>query len=247
MKHILIIGATSAIVHATAIRFAETGAQLYLVARNEAKLRANADDLRVRGASRVEVDRLDVNELAAHGPLLERAWAALGEVDVVLVGHGTLPDQPRSEQDIDYALAEFQTNATSTIALLARLANRLEAQQFGTLAVISSVAGDRGRKSNYLYGAAKSAVTTYLAGLRGRLHRAGVRVITIKPGLIDSPMTAHLDKGPLFSSADKAGALCYDAILKGKETVYVPSYWRLIMTLIKLMPETIFKRLNLSA
>ncbi len=247
MRKILIVGATSAIAHATATHFAHDRDSFFLVGRNADKLRHVADDLEVRGAARVTTYTMDINDLGQHEALLDAATEALGGLDVLFVAHGTLPDQAACEQSVELALDEFATNATSTIALLTRVANRFEAQRGGTIAVIASVAGDRGRQSNYVYGAAKAAVSTFLAGLRSRLHQSGVAVVTIKPGLIDTPMTAHLKKGPLFASSEQAGGAIYGAIVKRKDVVYIPWFWQLIMLVLKLIPERLFKRLNLAA
>ena len=245
MTNILIIGATSAIAHEVAKHFAAAGDRLFLVARNADKLAAVADDLKVRGASQVDTFVLDVNEFDRHEEMLRAAEDALGPIDVVLVAHGILPDQQAAQQDVTLALDSFRTNALSVIALLTPIANMFEKRGRGTIAVISSVAGDRGRQSNYVYGAAKAAVTAFLSGLRNRLYRAGVQVITIKPGMVDTPMTAHMRKGPLFASPEKVGEDIYNAILKGKDVVYTPWYWRLIMKVIVHIPEGVFKRLRL--
>jgi len=244
---VLIAGATSAIAHATARRFAAEGAALYLAGRDPAKLAAVADDLRVRGAGRVDTYAVDMNELDHHVDLLTAAQSALGGFDVVLVAWGTLPDQAACERDVGLMLDAWTTNATSTIAFLTRVANVMELQRQGCLAVLSSVAGDRGRRANYVYGASKAALDAFLSGLRARLFASGVTVITLKPGPIDTPMTAHLRKGPLFSSPDKAGDIIYHAIQKHRDVVYVPGYWRPIAAAIRLVPESVMKRLNLKA
>ncbi|HVO84809.1 MAG TPA: SDR family NAD(P)-dependent oxidoreductase, partial [Syntrophobacteria bacterium] len=171
MERILIIGATSAIAQATARLFAAEGASLFLVGRDPEKLRAVADDLRVRGAPQVETMTMDAAEYDRHQGIIEEARRFLGGLDTALIAHGTLPDQKACETSFDLTRREFATNALSVISLLTHLANSFERQGSGTLAVISSVAGDRGRQSNYVYGAAKAAVTTFLSGLRGRLHR----------------------------------------------------------------------------
>jgi len=143
------------------------------------------------------------------------------------------------------ALKELSTNALSVVSLGTLLANRLEAQGRGCLAVISSVAGDRGRQSNYVYGTAKATVTAFLSGLRNRLQRSGVRVLTVKPGMVDTPMTAGMKKGPLFASPETVAAGIVRAVDKGKDVVYLPGYWRLVMAVIKALPEGVFKRLKL--
>jgi decaprenylphospho-beta-D-erythro-pentofuranosid-2-ulose 2-reductase len=245
VNRILIVGATSAIGQETARAFAAEGATLYLTGRDPQKLQSVANDLKVRGSPQVGSLTLDMNDFHRHGDLLDRATEAMGGLDVVFVAHGTLPDQQRCEQSVDETLQELSTNALSVIALLTLVAQRFEKQRHGTIAVITSVAGDRGRQSNYVYGTAKGAVSIFLQGLRNRLHPAGVSVVTIKPGFIDTPMTAHLPKGPLFASAESAGRQIHKAITRKKGVAYIPSFWFLIMTIIKLIPEALFKRLKL--
>ncbi|MCS4235351.1 SDR family oxidoreductase [Stenotrophomonas sp. BIGb0135] len=243
MQKILIIGATSAIAESVARLYAGRAAALYLVGRSAGRLEAIAADLRVRGAQRVDVGVLDVNDINAHEPLLDTIWGALGSVDTVLIAHGTLPDQTACDASVDLSLREFATNGTSTIALAAALSQRL--QSGATLAVISSVAGDRGRASNYLYGSAKAAVTAYLSGLGQRLRPAGVNVLVIKPGFVDTPMTAAFKKGALWATPDKVAAGIAKAINKRRAVVYVPGFWWAIMMVIKNIPEFVFRRIKL--
>lgn len=245
MQRILIIGATSAIAQATARVYAERGSRLYLVARTPSRLDTIVEDLRIRGAADIGHGALDVNDLGRHEAVLDTAWAALGEVDVVLVAHGTLPDQQACETSVDTAMAEFATNATSTIALLTRIANRMQQAGRGSIAVISSVAGDRGRASNYLYGSAKAAVSTFLGGLRQRLDKHGVQVVTIKPGFVDTPMTRNFKKGALWAKPDAVAAGIARAIDKGTPVAYLPWFWWAIMAVIRAIPEFAFKRIRL--
>ncbi len=163
----------------------------------------------------------------------------------MLIAHGTLPDQLACEQSVDVAVAEFNTNATSTISLMTLAANKLEAQHAGALAVISSVAGDRGRQSNYLYGAAKAAVSTFSSGLRQRLAKVGVAVVTIKPGFVDTPMTKDFRKGALWAKPEAVAAGIVHAIDRRSSVVYLPWFWSLIMLIIRHIPEPIFKRIKL--
>ena len=167
-------------------------------------------------------------------------------VDIALIAHGTLPDQALCERDPQQAVREFTTNGLSVIALLTDLANRMEAQRSGCIAVISSVAGDRGRPSNYLYGSAKSAVSVFCSGLRARLFKSGVHVLTIKPGFVDTPMTQGL-KLPklLLATPDRVARDIVRAIDKRKDTLYTPWFWRYIMRVICSVPERLFKRLSL--
>src|SRR5262249_27758698 len=139
----------------------------------------------------------------------------------------------------------LEVNFTTTAALLTLVGDALEGQRHGCLAVITSVAGDRGRQSNYVYGAAKGGLHILLQGIRNRLYPAGVAVVEIKPGFVDTPMTAHLRKNALFASPGRVGRAVHRAILKRRDIVYVPWFWRPVMTAVKLMPERVFKRLKL--
>ena len=241
----LLIGATSDIAHETGKIFAADGAWLFLVGRHREKLVAVADDLRVRGAGRVETFLLDLTELDRHQELLAKATEALGGLDAVLIAHGTLPNQRACERSVPDMMKEFATNCLSVISLVTLLANYFERQGYGSIAVITSVAGDRGRRSNYAYGAAKGAVDLFLQGVRSRLVNAGVSVVTIKPGLVDTPMTAALPKNFLFARAQTVGKGIYKAMLRGKDVVYLPWFWRWIMAIIKIVPEPLFKRMSL--
>jgi decaprenylphospho-beta-D-erythro-pentofuranosid-2-ulose 2-reductase len=245
MRRVLIIGATSAIAEATARLFAEDGDSLFLVARREERLRAVAGDLKMRGADIAGCQTLDVNELDRHSAVLTEAEQALGGLDIVFLAHGTLPDQIRCQTSVKLTVQEFQTNAVSTIALLTHLAELMERKGSGTISVITSVAADRGRQSNYVYGAAKAAVDTFLEGLRQRLYKAGVGITTIRPGFVDTPMTASFEKGLLWSQPEAVAKRMHRAIRKGTDVVYVPSFWRGIMLVIRLMPRRIFKVLKL--
>lgn len=242
---ILIIGATSGIAEAVARRYAERGAGLFLVARSSEKLQAIAADLSARGARDVQSFVMDANDSSLIPRMLEVAWKAFGTFDVALVAHGTLPDQSRTETDIPYAIGEFRTNAESVIACLAGLAGRFEPQGTGVIAVIGSVAGDRGRASNYLYGAAKAAIDTYASGLRARLFSSGVHVLTIKPGFVATPMTADLNLPErLTASPDEVARDIQRAIANRKDVLYTPWFWYWIMLIIRWLPATVFKRMK---
>lgn len=244
-QRVLIVGATSAIAEATARRFAARGHSLYLLARNGERLESLAADLKVRGAARVFHAPFEANDLDAQEALLARVDSELGGIDQVLVAHGTLGDQKACEASVEATLQELNTNALSVIALLTRLANRFEAQRHGCIAVIGSVAGDRGRQSNYVYGTAKGALAIFLQGLRNRLAKSHVQVLTIKPGFVDTPMTAAFPKGPLWASPEKIAADIERAIERKRNVLYTPFFWWPIMAVIKSVPEMIFKRLSL--
>ncbi len=245
MKRVLIFGATSAIARATARLFSERGDRLFLVARDDVKLEATAQDLRSRGAEAVGYAAADLADNARHEALVEEAVQALGGLDVVLIAYGTLPDQRALETSFKATHEALQVNFTSVVSLLTLLANRLEAQRSGTLAVISSVAGDRGRASNYVYGAAKGALSLFMQGLRNRLHSAGVHVLTIKPGFVDTPMTAGVKKNFLFVKPEQIAVGIVAAIDNKREVVYLPFFWRWLMLVVRALPEPLFKRLEL--
>ncbi|MEM1210270.1 MAG: SDR family oxidoreductase [Planctomycetota bacterium] len=245
MSKALIIGAHSAIATAVARRLAARGDTLYLVARDADRLADLAADLTTRGAAEVGFAELDVLDTDRHATAIAGAAEALGTIDLALIAHGTLPDQSACEADAELARRAFDVNAASVISLLTPLAERMAAQGGGTIAVISSVAGDRGRASNYVYGSAKAAVTAFTQGLRQRLTKAGVHVVTVKPGFVDTPMTADFSKGPLWASPETIARGVLRAVDRRQNTVYLPWFWRWIMTIICLVPEPIFKRLRL--
>jgi hypothetical protein len=246
MKRILIIGATSAIAAACARIWAGQGGSFVLVARDAEKLDQVAADLRARGAGAVTTHKMDATDFPSHAAMLQAAVAALSEIDVALIAHGTLPDQKACEQDASLAATAYAVNATSVIALATIIANQLESQHAGTLAVISSVAGDRARASNYIYGSAKAAVSAFCEGLRLRVAKSGVHVLTIKPGFVDTPMTKGMKlPGPLLATPDQVAADIVEAIERKRSTLYTPMIWALIMLIIRNIPGPIFRRLNL--
>jgi short-subunit dehydrogenase len=248
-SRIIIFGATSAIAHATARLWAARGAHLFLVGRNALKLQSVEDDLRARAApgAIIASAQADLDKLSDHPALIGTAVAALGgDADVVLIAHGNLPDQARCQADVQEMLSQLNTNGLSVISLCTLLANRFEAQGSGTLAVITSVAGDRGRQSNYAYGAAKGLVSRFLQGLRNRLTPHGVSVIDIRPGFVDTPMTAAIDKGgPLWAAPTKVASDIVRAVDRRRPVVYTPWFWRYILLIIVLIPERVFNRLKL--
>ena len=242
---VLIVGATSAIATETARQYAAYGARLYLTARDAERLEQVAADLRTRGAGAVETAALDVTDRERGAAVMDAAWNAFGGLDVALLAHGVLPDQLQCQAHAEDALAALDVNFLSTVALLTPLANRFEASRAGCIAVIGSVAGDRGRQSNYVYGAAKGGVDRFLEGLRNRLWRSGAAVITLKPGFVDTPMTAGMRQGSLFVSARRAGRAVHRSIEGRRDIAYIPWFWRPIMCLVRALPERVFKRLRL--
>lgn len=242
---ILIFGATSAIAEAVARIYAGRGASLCLVARRAEQLDVIAADLAVRGAAAVATATADARALDGLDAVVDEAVGRLGGRDLALIAHGTLPDQSACETSLAALREAMEVNALSVMALASRLAGTLAAQGSGTLAVISSVAGDRGRQSNYTYGAAKAAVDAFASGLRNRLARRGVHVLTIKPGFVDTPMTADFPKGPLWARPEAVARGIVRAVDRGRNVAYLPWFWRPIMWVIRTIPEPIFKRLKL--
>jgi short-subunit dehydrogenase len=244
-RKVLVTGASSAIAQATCRLLAHDGDAMLLVARDAARLEAIAQDLRLRGAGTVATLALDLDDTSRHDQVLDLAERELGGLDTVLLAQGVLGDQRQAQASWEVSECILRTNFLAPASLLARAAERFERRGRGTLVVIGSVAGDRGRRSNYVYGSAKGGLALFLQGLRGRLHPAGVRVVTIKPGFVDSPMTAHLKKGPLFVKPEVVARGIRRALDRGGEVVYLPSFWRAIMLVIRLIPERVFKRLEL--
>ncbi len=242
---ILILGATSAIAQATARLLADRGASFFLAARDPYKLQAVVSDLQTRGAKAVYSTALDLDNEAEHASLLDAAVQILGSVDMALLAHGVLGDQKAAEASPAVAEAIYRTNFLSPASLITLLANYFEERGTGTLAVISSVAGDRGRKSNYVYGASKGALSILLDGVRNRVDRAGVQVLTIKPGFVSTPMTAHLPRGPLFAEPRTIGRGILRAVEKRRDVVYLPWFWRGIMFAVRAVPGRVFKRMNM--
>lgn len=244
-ERILILGGTSAIALALARRYANRGAQLFLVGRDEGKLAAARDELRAAGAAEVTFEVQDLAELNALPATVDRAFEQLGGIDVAIIAHGLLPDQARCEASWQYSVDSMTVNLLSPLVLLTHLGNRLASVGKGQIIIIGSVAGDRGRKTNYVYGAAKGALERLAEGLRNRMHEHGVSVLLVKPGFVDTPMTAGLDKNFLFAQPDKVAQSIEKAARKERQTIYVPGFWRLIMFAVRSIPETLFKRMSL--
>jgi len=244
---VLIFGATSAMAVHTARCFAARNASIGLAGRDVQRLKALAEDLKIRGAQHVEifpgVDAEDENTILQ---TVDRAWKTFESIGHVLIAYGYLPEQSAAETDEQVLRKALEVNFFSVAELCHAVADRMIGQGAGTLAVISSVAGLRGRQSNYVYGSAKGGLNLFLQGLRNRLYPRGIRVLTLLPGFVDTPMTADVPKGPLFVSAEKAGKLIHKAITARKaDVVYIPEFWWLILFIIRCIPETLFKLLRL--
>jgi short-subunit dehydrogenase len=245
VNRIMIIGASSAIAHATARLFAREGGCFYLVGRDENRLRAVADDLKVMGATKTEIHIMDVLDYERHDTIITEAVTKLDGLDTVLIAHGELPNQRACEGSFKSTRISFEVNCLSTLSILTHIANRFEKRKSGTIVVISSVAGDKGRRSNYIYGASKGALTIFLQGLTARLREAGVTVTTVKPGYVDTPMTSSFTKNFLWAQPNRVAQDIYRAIEKGKEEVYTPWFWKYIMWVLDTAPAFVLRRFNL--
>lgn len=242
--NVVVVGATSAVAQAAIRLWAKRGHTLTLVARNTTELERIAADARVRGSPMVTVLTGDLTERR----FIVESIASITAPRIALIAYGSLTDSARADNDADYLADELHANFASAALWAQLLAHQMAANNGtgGTVAVISSVAGDRGRGSNHAYGAAKAGLTAFCSGLRARMAARRVHVVTVKPGFIDSPMTAHIiKKGALWATPEAVAAGIVNAIDKQRDVVYLPGFWRLIMLIITHIPERIFKRLKI--
>lgn len=241
MKRVVIFGATSSIAQASARIWAKEHAAFVLCGRELERLKTVASDLRALGAAEVDVVSFDGGDPASCSGAVKES---LGKgCNIALLAHGVLTDQERARSDVAYLAETITINFVSFAVIAEALAAHFERQKSGSLVLIGSVAGDRGRASNYLYGSAKAGVAALASGLRGRLSKVGVDVITVKPGFVDTPMTAHLKKGLLFASAEVVGKAICDAVADRRQIIYTPWFWRWIMGILAHVPERLFHRL----
>jgi short-subunit dehydrogenase len=245
-KHIVIVGATSGIAEQCArIWIKESALMLTLVGRDRNKTQTLANDLAVRNPSAtikvVTTDFLSPKEIAQS---VETIFTE-APVSIALIAHGSLPDQQQCQQDLKFNQHTLEVNGISPVLFAEAFATQMEKAQQGSLALIGSVAGDRGRASNYVYGSAKAMITAFTSGLRQRLHKSNVAVVTIKPGFIDTPMTAEFKKGLLWAKPEAVAATIVKAIDAEKSEVYVPAFWWAVIAVIKAIPNDIFKRISL--
>jgi short-subunit dehydrogenase len=243
MKRVLILGATSAIAARVAEIHAGRGDRLHLVARQADKLRKVTAQLPGGNANTITTGIADFAVLEANLNVVRSSIETLGGLDTVLVAHGDLGDQLASEREFTEAESILRTNFVSVVSLLIPIANHLEAARGGSIGVITSVAGDRGRPRNYTYGAAKGALNVYLQGLRTRLYASGVSVTTLKLGPVDTPMTNGHKKHALFGKPAAVASSIVAAMDAGVPEAYVPSFWRAIMPVVKNTPERVFQML----
>ena len=244
MEKFVILGATSEIAQQVERVLASSGKQLLLVGRSAERLEAVAADLRVRGAKEVLTFGTELAEVSQHPRIMAFVEEQFADFDCVLLAYGTMQDQEECRHSVELSVREWQVNFVSAAALLTLFAELLEKRQHGCIAAITSVAGDRGRRSNYVYGAAKGALSLFLDGLRGRLHASRVRVLTIKPGPVKTPMTAHFAARRSFADPARVAWDISRALEnKSQNVLYTPWYWRYAMLMVRLIPEGLFKRL----
>ena len=245
-RRVAIFGATSEIAVAFGRGCAEAHDRLVLLGRDSEALERLAADLKVRGAQAVAILPGDFNHINGLKDMADEAWALFDGLDLAFIAYGTLPDQADAIADPAVAAAALHINFVSPALLCDLLATRFEAVGAGTLAVITSVAGDRGRQSNYVYGAAKGGLQLYLEGLRHRLAKSAVAVVDIRPGFVATRMTAHLPQGgPLWATPERVAEDMDKAIRRGRAVLYTPWFWRVIMMIVRLVPRPIFHRTKL--
>ena len=247
-ENVLLVGATSAVARVLAQRLARRGCNLVLAGRNQEELDAIASDLEIRYKCRVLVELVDARKVHEHAAFVDRAMGCFHEsLQGAILCQGVLHDQQLAGQNWSLSEEMIEVNLTGSISLLNLLADRFTTLGRGYLGAISSVAGERGRQSNFIYGATKAGLTPYLDGLRNRLYPRGIHVLTIKPGLIDTPMTRGIGKAPslLSTTAERVGRDIDRAIRRRKNVLYTPGYWRCIMCIVRSIPEWIFKRLKM--
>ena len=242
--NVLILGATSRIAQSIAAEHAKDGDSVLLAARDRDEVKIIASDIQIRHSTRVLIGDFEATDFASHARFIADAIEALGSIDTAYVVFGAMGEQAASEKDFSAARTILDVNFTGAVSISEALAGYMEERGQGVIVGVSSVAGDRGRQSNYFYGAAKGGYSLYLQGLRGRMARSGVHVMTAKLGFIDTPMTFGLKtKIPIASPEATARAL-KKAASKGKNTLYYPWFWRQVMFLIKGIPERMFKKLK---
>lgn len=240
----LILGATSSMARALARKLAGRGAILLLAGRDMEDLESTAADCRHRGAALAEAHRFDARDPATFSPILER-MAALQGTPNAAVFVGSMPPQESIDADPSLLDTVVADNFTGPARLLHQLAPLLEERGCGTIVGVGSVAGDRGRVGNYVYGAAKAGFATYMSGMRNRLGRSGAHAITVKPGFVDTAMTWGLDGMFLVASPEAVADSILKAVEKNKNVLYTPFFWRYIMMIIRAIPEPVFRKMSI--
>ena len=243
-EKVLILGATSAIARGVAMAFARRGYGLCLAGRDPEELERIAADLRIRFRAAVDCERFDATDYPSHAAFFNKVVASSGTLSGVVLAFGYLGDST-SAREFPEGARVIDVNFTGAASILGTCASYLEHRRAGFVIGISSVAGDRGRQSNYVYGAAKAGLSVLLQGLRNRLHDSGVRVITVKPGFVDTAMTFGMPGLFLVASPAAIGEQIASTLNRSSDVVYLPWFWRYIMLIIRSIPEPLFKRLKL--
>jgi decaprenylphospho-beta-D-erythro-pentofuranosid-2-ulose 2-reductase len=245
MRRVVVLGATSGIALEVERGLARLGCDLLLVARSAERLTVVQSDLMARGAGQVLTFEANLAAIENHAEIFDYVHRSMFDYDTVLLAYGSMHDQRDSEESVDVLLEELNVNYVSACAILTLSASDLERRRTGCIAAITSVAGDRGRRSNYVYGSAKGALSLFVQGLRSRLHTAGVKVITIKPGPVQTPMTDHMASAARFAEPEQVAHEIVRALQRrSPDVLYTPKIWRYVMTAVEHIPETIFKRLS---
>ncbi len=240
----IILGATSSMARAFARKAAEDGAQLLLAGRDLADMKRTADDAMLRGSPHAQPVMFDARKPGTFDEIAIKAALQDGEINVA-VFVGSMPTQDQIDADPSLVDATITDNFSGPARLLHRLAPILEERECGTIVGVASVAGDRGRLSNYVYGAAKAGFATYLDGLRNRLGRSDVHVVTVKPGFVDTAMTWGLEGMFLVATPEAVADDIFKAVKKKRNVIYTPWFWRYIMLIIMHIPEFIFKKMKI--
>lgn len=243
---LLVLGGNSAIAKSIAEKFASDKTDIFFAGRNIAEQERIANDFRLRYGINTWSGSFDATDYGSHEQFLSDVLKVMPSVENVILAFGMLGEQQKAAADFDHARQIFQVNFMGSVSILTHLSNYLKEKRKGGIIVISSIAGDRGRQSNYIYGSAKGGLSIYCQGLRNELSKYNVNLMTVKPGFVDTPMTYGLELPKLLlSSPEKVGRIVYKSFRKKKDIVYAPSYWRYIMMIIRSIPEKFFKKLNL--
>jgi decaprenylphospho-beta-D-erythro-pentofuranosid-2-ulose 2-reductase len=243
---VLVLGGASDIGVATARVLVARGTRCVVLAgRNAEELENAARTVRASGSVRVEAVAFDALETEKHRAFVRELVEMYGDIDLALLAFGVLGDQPASEDDPSLALDVARTNYLGAVSVLLPLAARMREQGYGSIVVLSSVAGERGRRSNFVYGSSKAGLDVFCQGLADRLHGSGVHLLVVRPGFVRSKMTSHLDAAPLSTTPGKVAAATLCGLRQGRETVWVPAQLRWVMSALRHLPRPVFRRLEI--
>jgi short-subunit dehydrogenase len=245
MSWVLIAGASSGIGRAVAGQWAAAGNNILLAGRDLDDLGRTAADLSLRYGIRAEALPLDVLDFSRHAAFFSEALAkAEGRIDGVVIAHGLLPDQAEAQTNLDVLRSTIDTNYTSAASLLNLIAGDFEKRRSGFICVVTSVAGDRGRQSNYVYASTKAGLTAYLQGLRQRVAKANVSVTNVKPGFVDTAMIWGKPGVFWVAPPERIARDTYRAVRRGRGEIYTPWFWRWVMLLVRSIPDVVYRRMK---